>query len=223
MKSGSSSRARWVVLALAAIVGCDGGSNGGDPTAKLELEIRSPESDMQVEPGMVVSIEYRGSAEGESTADIYADRDGDLETTDDQVAIERGVPVDNGAVRVVSWDTSEVPAGRYSIVAMMTEAGSGETVTALGPGEVTVEESTIDLVHRRIVLRDRLGQAITAESTEPYSPRATCGRCHNVDKIANGYHFQQGRTDTNGRIVMKDDFFADGRQWLKSAGMYGKW
>ena len=44
-----------------------------------------------------------------------------------------------------------------------------------------------------------------------------------MDAIANGYHFQQGRTDASGAVVTKDDYFADGRGWLKSAGMYGKW
>lgn len=77
--------------------------------------------------------------------------------------------------------------------------------------------------HSQIVLRDRLGAPLTVASTEPYSPRQTCGACHDVDEIANGYHFQQGRTDAFGDIQTKDDFFADGRPWLKSPGMYGKW
>lgn len=77
--------------------------------------------------------------------------------------------------------------------------------------------------HSQIVLRDRLGVPLTPVSTEPYSPRQTCGACHDVDEIANGYHFQQGRTDAFGAIHTTDDFFADGRTWLKSPGMYGKW
>jgi len=77
--------------------------------------------------------------------------------------------------------------------------------------------------HTNIVLKDRLGNPLTATSTEPYSPRQTCGTCHDVDAIANGYHFQQGRTDAVGSIQTQDDFFGDGRTWLKSDGMYGKW
>ena len=74
-----------------------------------------------------------------------------------------------------------------------------------------------------IVLVDRMGDPITATSKEPYSPRMTCGSCHDVTKIANAYHFQQGRTDLAGNIVVKKDYFGDGREWLLSAGMYGKW
>ncbi|MFV1959126.1 MAG: hypothetical protein ACC662_06895 [Planctomycetota bacterium] len=77
--------------------------------------------------------------------------------------------------------------------------------------------------HESIVLRDRMGDPLQAASTEPYSPRKTCGVCHDVDAIANGYHFQQGRTDALGAIQMKPDFFGDGRFFIHSDGMYGKW
>ena len=79
--------------------------------------------------------------------------------------------------------------------------------------------------HADVAMRDRLGNPITADSTDPYSPRQTCGAtgCHEIDVIANGYHFQQGRTNVAGDVVTQDDFFGDGRTWLKSAGMYGKW
>lgn len=77
--------------------------------------------------------------------------------------------------------------------------------------------------HTAIVLRDRHGDPIALGSTEPYSPRETCGACHDVDAIANGYHFQQGRTTATATVQTHDDFFGDGRDWLRSDGMYGKW
>jgi len=77
--------------------------------------------------------------------------------------------------------------------------------------------------HADVVLLDRYGVPMAPDSTEPYSPRKTCGFCHDVDMIANGYHFQQGRTAQKGVIIVKDDYFKDGRNYLKSAGMYGKW
>jgi hypothetical protein len=83
--------------------------------------------------------------------------------------------------------------------------------------------SSVARAHTNIVLRDRLGNALQVASTEPYSPRQTCGACHDIDAIANGFHFQQGRTDANGNIQTADDFFNDNRPWLKSDGMYGKW
>ncbi len=77
--------------------------------------------------------------------------------------------------------------------------------------------------HPDVVLRDRLGTPLALGSTEPYSPRQSCGACHDVDEAANGYHFQQGRTDATGAVIVKDDFFNDGRTFLQSPGMYGKW
>ncbi len=77
--------------------------------------------------------------------------------------------------------------------------------------------------HPHVPLKDALGNHLVAGSTEPYSPKQTCGGCHDYDLISNAYHFQQGRTDSNGNVHMKDDFFGDGRDFLKSDGMYGKW
>jgi hypothetical protein len=77
--------------------------------------------------------------------------------------------------------------------------------------------------HAAVVLRDTLGNPISMGSNTPYSPRHTCGACHDVDSIANGYHFQQGRTDAVGNVVCQDDYFGDGRTFIRSAGMYGKW
>lgn len=96
-------------------------------------------------------------------------------------------------------------------------SGSSSSSSGGSGGSKTAQD------HSQIVLRDRLGTPLTTASTEPYSPRQTCGACHDVDEIANGYHFQQGRTNAFGSIQTKDDFFADGRDWLKSPGMYGKW
>jgi len=43
-----------------------------------------------------------------------------------------------------------------------------------------------------------------------------------MDYDGNAYHFQQGRTDADGNIIVGDDL--DSRlPWLVSRGMYGKW
>lgn len=78
--------------------------------------------------------------------------------------------------------------------------------------------------HLPIPLRDTLGNLISADSTTPYSGRQTCaGSCHvhDISRISNGFKFQQGRTDTEGNIVMQDDFFQDGRTWQQSPGRFG--
>jgi hypothetical protein len=51
----------------------------------------------------------------------------------------------------------------------------------------------------------------------PYSPRKTCGECHNYRKITAGYHFRMGSD------VIHDDFGKDmGEPWSVSDGTCGK-
>jgi len=76
--------------------------------------------------------------------------------------------------------------------------------------------------HPEIMLMDYDGNEISLDSNIPYSPKNTCGECHDYDAITNAYHFQQGRTDADGNIIVGDDL--DSRlPWLVSRGMYGKW
>jgi len=79
-----------------------------------------------------------------------------------------------------------------------------------------------DSLHKQIILRGFDDNPLTLESTLPYSPKKTCGACHDYKQITNGYHFQQGRTDRTGKIVIRDGF--DPRYpWNLSSGMYGKY
>lgn len=83
-----------------------------------------------------------------------------------------------------------------------------------------------------VTLRDAAGTPV-ATSGLPYSPERTCGGCHDVATIAQGYHFQQGRTNALGDIQVSDTFagnlfvgtpgFGTGSWWKLSDGMYGKW
>jgi len=56
-----------------------------------------------------------------------------------------------------------------------------------------------------------------ATSTAPYSPKNTCGVCHNYETITKGYHFQQGFDQG-----ISDAFNAE-KPWQLSPGMAGKW
>jgi hypothetical protein len=76
-------------------------------------------------------------------------------------------------------------------------------------------------LHEKIVLKGFDGNPVTVDSKVPYSPKKTCGACHNYDRITNGYHFQQGRTDGAGKIVISDTFDSK-YPWNLSSGMYGK-
>ncbi len=76
--------------------------------------------------------------------------------------------------------------------------------------------------HPEIVLMDYDGNEISLESNKPYSPKNTCGECHDYDTITNAYHFQHGRTDADGKVVVSD-YLDSKNPWLVSMGMYGKW
>jgi hypothetical protein len=76
--------------------------------------------------------------------------------------------------------------------------------------------------HPDVELMDHQGNPIALDGNTPYSPRQTCGACHDYDMITNAYHFQQGRTDVQGRIVISDGFDSK-KPWNLSDGMYGKW
>lgn len=77
--------------------------------------------------------------------------------------------------------------------------------------------------HPDVVLRDVFGEPIPVGSSDVYSPRRTCGRCHDIDSIANGYHFQQGRTDTSGKIDERLSKPWSQQVAVLSPGMFGKW
>ncbi len=92
-------------------------------------------------------------------------------------------------------------------------------VILFAPGLCMAEEGE---PHPEITLIDYDGIEISLDSNVPYSPKNTCGECHDYDAITNAYHFQQGRTDADGHIIVGDDL--DSRNpWLISRGMYGKW
>jgi hypothetical protein len=75
--------------------------------------------------------------------------------------------------------------------------------------------------HERIILEGFDGNPLSVDSKKPYSPRRTCGRCHDYERISNGYHFQQGRTTGDRKIIISDTF--DQKfPWNLSSGMYGK-
>ncbi|MCX8118655.1 MAG: hypothetical protein N3G78_12070 [Desulfobacterota bacterium] len=59
-------------------------------------------------------------------------------------------------------------------------------------------------------------------SQSPYSPKKTCGACHDYDQITKGYHFQQGRLDGSGKIAVSDTFDPQTPGSL-SSGLYGKY
>src|SRR3972149_2926588 len=57
---------------------------------------------------------------------------------------------------------------------------------------------------------------ITGKNTDkPYSPKQTCGKCHDYKKITQGFHFQQGRDEKPDSIQISR------AQWVSHPGNYG--
>jgi len=205
------------LLALLAACGGDGTSGNVLPS----LAFQAPIQDQEGPVGMVVDIRFTADDPvDEAMIDLYADRDGDPATTGDRHLIAKDIKESDGAPLSVRWNSAGVPAGEYHLMGVIRD-GRNDVVQPR-PARIMIR-SVWPYDHGNIVLRDVVGDAIPAGSTVAYSPRQTCGTCHDVDEIANGYHFQQGRTDETGALQARSDFFADGRTWLQSDGMYGKW
>ena len=50
---------------------------------------------------------------------------------------------------------------------------------------------------------------------KPYSPKQTCGKCHDYNKITQGFHFQQGKDEVATGTI------AERYQWVSNPGNYG--
>ncbi|MDF1555507.1 MAG: hypothetical protein P1P84_20720 [Deferrisomatales bacterium] len=73
-----------------------------------------------------------------------------------------------------------------------------------------------------VPLRDPAGLVISTANGnlgQPYSPKQTCGGCHDYDTITQGYHFQQGFNE----LIADAERTAGEKPFIKSPGMYGKW
>ncbi len=68
-------------------------------------------------------------------------------------------------------------------------------------------------------LRDEAGNVInpvTGENPDkPYSPKQTCGACHDYERITQGFHFQQGTDEQRPKVL------GDRCQWVSTPGNYG--
>jgi hypothetical protein len=123
-------------------------------------------------------------------------------------------------------------SGGFLLGVLLTGCGSGTRSAGLVEEQAKANQDGTDEPvtpppptdgHPAVALLDRLGAPIQQGSTEPYSPRRTCGGCHNIDQAAGGYHFQQGRTDAADNVQVRPNFYGDGRDFVRSDGMYGKW
>ncbi|MBL8889006.1 MAG: hypothetical protein JNL67_03440 [Planctomycetaceae bacterium] len=74
-----------------------------------------------------------------------------------------------------------------------------------------------------IELYDAKNNKITPESQRPYSPAATCGRCHDVETISHGFHFQAGMADIEGGRVGQPLVWSDPKTGTQLPLSYRGW
>ena len=60
--------------------------------------------------------------------------------------------------------------------------------------------------HPKVTLKDQNGNPVL-ETGYPVSVRKSCGGCHHIDFIANGYHFQQGRLALLSSKVYRENYY----------------
>ncbi|MHC5044674.1 MAG: LamG-like jellyroll fold domain-containing protein [Planctomycetota bacterium] len=130
-------------------VGC---SSSGASNAAPTVTVVEPSAASVVAPGTTVQIDYVDSDVGDvALTTIYADRDGDLETTADQFVIAADQPDGDGAPQSVMWDTTGYPSGTYHVIAETDDgvnapvlAEAGGTVAINAPPTVSVTAPTAD-------------------------------------------------------------------------------
>jgi len=138
--------AHALVVLLFVAVGCGGGGGEALPlvipppvNVPPTVEVTAPANHIETGLGVPtdVTIVYADDDPDDvATTDLFADQDGDLETTGDQIVIDTGRPDGNGATQSVVWHVAGVPAGTYQILAQTTDGK--ESVLAGAPGVVFV-------------------------------------------------------------------------------------
>jgi hypothetical protein len=89
-------------------------------------------------------------------------------------------------------------------------------------------DSPVPYTHR-IALYDAAGEVIAPADNpaRPWSPRATCGKCHDYETIASGWHFNEGLSGAAGGRPGEPWILADARTGtqlpLSARGWAGTW
>ncbi|MHC4136963.1 MAG: outer membrane protein assembly factor BamB family protein [Planctomycetota bacterium] len=173
---GRSKRALALAVAALALAGCgSSGDGGGGGSAAPTVTVIAPLADLGGEIGILVQIRYvDDDRDSFATTDFFADGDGDLATTQDQIRIATGRPELDGATQSFSWNTAGRPAGTYFIVARVSD-GTG-TATDTAPGRVTLNPNAPPqvtvLFPPAASLTDAAQVTITGRASDPQGVKA---------------------------------------------------
>ncbi|SHI76900.1 hypothetical protein SAMN02745165_00811 [Malonomonas rubra DSM 5091] len=91
----------------------------------------------------------------------------------------------------------------------------------------------VAFAHPNVTLKDASGTAIPVGGDAAYSPKQTCGGCHDYDSIEqHSYHALIGSNELKGFNPYNPDHPTDkylsgvatkGKSWVQSPGHVGKW
>ncbi len=130
------------VLSLASCGGGGGGGGGGGPDPDLKpptFRFTSFQDDVTVIQAGRTGVSWVADDEDdEATVSVFADRDGNLDTTADQFTFVDEVVDANGQPVEVEVDLAEVPAGSYELLGRIRDGKGGGGVVA-APGRLVVE------------------------------------------------------------------------------------
>jgi len=111
---------------------------------------------------------------------------------------------------------SSSPTYRLALEApAMRQSAAGDSAKLSSPEQPGFRTA---FKHVPFYLLDKDGHRVIpeAKNPKPYSPRQTCGACHDYEIINKSYHFQLGADE------ISDDFGAAvGKPWVSSAGQFG--
>ena len=145
---------RWtrrltLTIASCLAVACsDGGGATPGPENELPtLAVVTPDADLMVASGATLSVEFvADDPDGYALTDLFADRDGDLATTDDQRMIATSVVNPGSGTRRIDWKLGSTPPGVYWIMARVDDRNN-EPVIARAPGRLTINARPRVVVH----------------------------------------------------------------------------
>ena len=109
-----------------------------------------------------------------------------------------------------------VVSGLFIILAITVSTAQNPSLNDLKPAP---KEISVEGVCPPFFLYDEEGNVINPvhgiNADKPYSPRQTCGKCHDYNKTTEGFHFQQGRGEKPNPLT------AERCLWVTSPGNYG--
>ncbi|MBS0000448.1 MAG: hypothetical protein KFF73_15820 [Cyclobacteriaceae bacterium] len=101
------------------------------------------------------------------------------------------------------------------IISVLIDSADPENQFVVDPGEKISTQGVCPPLYLLTEDGDTINPIAGKNTDKPYSPKQTCGKCHDYDLITQGFHFQQGR-DEIPTAEQKERI-----QWALSPGNYG--